>query len=79
LVRFFDTSNLESCRQTSILCLASSIETLLEGGFRCAVQDFLVEARAISEALRSRMLAWRYGGFSAHNQVRVAAGDRKAA
>ena len=28
--------------------------------------DFLVAERAISEELRSRMLAWRYSGFSVH-------------
>lgn len=50
-------------------------EALLEGGFRRAVLEFLVGARAIPEALRSRMLGWRYSGFSAHNQVRVAAQD----
>jgi len=50
-------------------------EALLESGFRRAVLDGLVEERAISEALRSRMLGWRYSGFSAHNQVRVAAQD----
>ena len=37
--------------------------------------DFLVGERAISEALRVRMLGWRYSGFSVHNQVRVAADD----
>lgn len=50
-------------------------EALLEGGFRRAVLDFLVEERAIPEALRSRMLGWRYSGFSVHNQVRVGADD----
>ncbi len=29
----------------------------------------------ISEELRSRILGWRYSGFSVHNQVRVAADD----
>jgi hypothetical protein len=48
---------------------------LLEGGSRRAVLDFLVEERAISEALRSRMLGWRYSGFAAHNRVGVAADD----
>ncbi|MGH8702291.1 MAG: hypothetical protein ACREVR_14140 [Burkholderiales bacterium] len=37
--------------------------------------DFLVAQRAISEELRSRMLGWRYSGFSVHNQVRVPADD----
>ena len=40
-----------------------------------ALLDFLVAERAISEELRSRMLGWRYSGFSVHNQVRVAAED----
>jgi hypothetical protein len=40
-----------------------------------AVLDFLVGERAISEELRSRMLGWRYSGFSVHNRVRVAAED----
>ena len=50
-------------------------EALLEGGFRRAVLDFLVAERAISEELRSRMLGWRYSGFSVHDQVCVAAED----
>ena len=50
-------------------------EALLERGFRRAVLDFLVRERAISEELRTRMLGWRYSGFSVHNQVRVAADD----
>ncbi len=50
-------------------------EALLEGGFRRAVLDFLVVEQAISEELRSRMLGWRYSGFSVHNRVRVAADD----
>ncbi len=40
-------------------------------GFRRAVLEFLVRQQALSEALRSRMLGWRYSGFSAHNQVRL--------
>jgi len=40
---------------------------------RCMV--LLVAERAISEKLRSRILGWRYSGFSVHNQVRVAADD----
>ena len=43
--------------------------------FRHAVLDFLVAERAISQELRTRMLAWRYSGFSAHNQVRVSGDD----
>ncbi len=37
--------------------------------------DFLVKNEALSEELRARMLVWRHGGFSTHNEVRVAAGD----
>ncbi len=48
-------------------------EQLLAEGFRRAVLEFLVQQQALSEGLRSRMLGWRYSGFSAHNQVRVAA------
>ena len=44
-------------------------------GFRRAVLDFPVGERAVSEELRSRMLGWRYSGFSVHNQVCVAAED----
>jgi hypothetical protein len=49
--------------------------SLLAEGFRRAVLDFLVENEALSEQLRGRMLAWRYSGFSAHNEVSVAAED----
>lgn len=58
-------------------------EGLLECGFRHAVLDFLVGKGALSDALRDRILGWRrkgrqgpfprLGGFSVHNQVRVAA------
>ena len=48
---------------------------LLAEGFRCAVLDFLVKREALSKELRARMLAWRHGGFSAHNEVSVAAED----
>jgi hypothetical protein len=50
-------------------------ETLLDGGFRRAVLEFLVAERAISEQLRRRMLGWRYSGLSVHKRVRVAADD----
>jgi hypothetical protein len=53
-------------------------EALLEGGFRRAVLDFLVEERAISDELRARMLGWRYSGFSVHNRVRDAAEDAES-
>ena len=45
--------------------------TLLAEGFRRAVLKFLVKNGALFEALRSRMLAWRHCGFSAHNAVRM--------
>jgi len=50
-------------------------ERLLAEGFRRAVLDFLVQNEALSEELRGRMLAWRYSGFSVHNEVSVAAED----
>jgi len=50
-------------------------EGLLVEGFRRAVLEFLVRQQGLSEELRGRMLGWRYSGFSAHNQVRVTAGD----
>ncbi|HSE02059.1 MAG TPA: transposase [Burkholderiales bacterium] len=38
--------------------------------------EFLVKARAITDALRSRLPGWRhFGGFSVHNQVRMGAHD----
>jgi len=49
--------------------------SLLAEGFRRAVLDFLVKNEVLSGALRSRMLAWRHGGFSANNKVSVAAED----
>ena len=48
---------------------------MLAAGFRRAVLDFLVKREALSKELRARMLAWRHGGFSAHNEVGVAAED----
>ena len=50
-------------------------EALLLDGFRRAVLAFLVREHALSEELRSRMLGWRYSGFSVHNQVRIGAED----
>ena len=50
-------------------------EGLLTEGFRRAVLEFLVQHAAISGELRSKLLGWRYSGFSVHNQVRVAAQD----
>ena len=47
-------------------------EALLAEDFQRAVLAFLAKERSITEALRAKMLGWRYaGGFSAHNQVRV--------
>ena len=53
-------------------------EALLAEGFRRAVLEFLTANEALSEELCAKMLDWRYcGGFSAHNQVRVAREDRE--
>jgi len=42
------------------------------------VLEFLTANEALSEELCAKMLGWRYcGGFSAHNQVRVAREDRE--
>ena len=43
-------------------------------GFWRDVLAFLVKGIVLSEELRTRMLAWRHGGFSAHNEVSVGAG-----
>ncbi len=48
---------------------------LLERGFRSEVLKLLVTEHAIGERLSASMLAWRHSGFSAHNGVRVRAGD----
>jgi len=53
-------------------------EGLLAEGFRRAVLGFLVRQQALGEELRERMLSWRHGGFSAHNQVRVSEQDPEA-
>jgi hypothetical protein len=51
-------------------------EGLLAEGFRRALLEFLVKARAIPDELRSRLLGWRhFGGFSVHNQVRLGGHD----
>ncbi len=47
----------------------------LAEGFRRGVLDFLVKNEVLSAELRARMLAWRHGGFSVHNEVSVAAED----
>jgi hypothetical protein len=50
-------------------------EALLAEGFRHGALEFLAQNGAISEGLYAKLLGWRYSGFSAHNQVRVAEGD----
>lgn len=37
-----------------------------------------MQEQALSGELRSRMLGWRHGGFSAHNQVQVSGQDPEA-
>ena len=44
--------------------------SLLAESLRRAALDFLVKNEALSKDLRARMLAWRHGGFSAHNEDR---------
>jgi hypothetical protein len=39
------------------------------------VLQFWARHGAISEDLRSKLLGWRYSGFSAHNPVRIGEGD----
>jgi len=50
-------------------------EALLAERLRHQVLGLLVRREAILPPLARQMLAWRHSGFSAHNQVRVAAGD----
>lgn len=51
-------------------------EGLLAEGFRRAVLQFLAGNKALSGELRAKLLGWKYfGGFSAHNQVRVGEHD----
>jgi len=46
--------------------------------FRRAALRFLAGNKALSGELRAKLLGWRhFGGFSAHNLVRVAAEDRE--
>ena len=60
------------------IALPAVPEALLAEGFRRAVLAFLTANDAISEELCAKMLGWRHcGGFSAHNQVRVATEDRE--
>jgi len=47
----------------------------LAEGSRGAVLAFLVKNGALSQELRSLMLAWRYSGLSARIEVRVAPED----
>jgi len=48
---------------------------VLEPWFRAEVLALLRREGLVSEALAEKMLAWRHTGFSAHNSVRVRAGD----
>jgi len=48
---------------------------LLEPWFRKGVLALLRREGLVSEPLAEKMLAWRHTGFSAHNSVRVRAGD----
>jgi hypothetical protein len=59
----------------TFVALPAIPQGLLVEGFRRAVLDFLVGKRAISEALRVKLLGWRHSGFSVHNEVRVAQDD----
>lgn len=62
----------------TFIAVAPVPEALLAEGFRRAVLEFLSANEALSEELCAKMLGWRYcGGFSAHNQVRVAREDRE--
>ena len=48
---------------------------VLEPSFRAEVLALLRREGLVSERLAETMLAWRHTGFSAHNSVRVRAGD----
>lgn len=50
-------------------------EVLLAEGCRRAVLQFLSRRGAVSEVQRSKLLGWRYSGFSVHNRVRVGEQD----
>ncbi len=55
--------------------MQAMIRTAAPQARQVSMLDFLVENGALSKALRARMLAWRHGGFSAHNEVWVGAED----
>ncbi len=74
LGRLLKASSGMSGRLPGVIFLPAVPERLLTEGFRRAVLGFLVRQQALSEALRSRILGWRYSGFSAHNQVRYVGG-----
>ena len=62
----------------SFIALPAVPGALHAEGFRRAVLEFLSANEALSEELCAKMLCWRHsGGFSAHNQVRVAGEDRE--
>ena len=62
----------------TFIAVPTVTEALLAEGFRRAVLEFLTANDALSEDLWAKMLGWRYcGGFSAHDQVRVARDDRE--
>lgn len=50
-------------------------EALLAERLRREMLGLLARREIIPRSLAGQMLAWRHGGFSVHNQVRVAAGD----
>jgi hypothetical protein len=52
-------------------------EALLAARLRREVLGLLVRREVIPSPLATQMLAWRHSGFSAHNRVRVAAGDAR--
>jgi len=57
-----------------VIALPRVPASLRAEGVRRDVLAFLVKGIVLSEELRTRMLAWRHGGFSAHNEVSVGAG-----
>ncbi len=50
-------------------------EALLAERLRREMMRLLVRREVVPAPLAEQMLAWRHGGFTVHNQVRVAAGD----
>jgi hypothetical protein len=59
----------------SFVPLPPVAEALLAERLRRAVLRLLVRRVAFAHALAGQMLAWRHGGFSVHNRVRVAASE----